>query len=272
MARGKTQQPRPRCPICRKRRGTNKEDAQPDWLRRKLIESSPDFANTRREIVRICEPCNTYFARNYENPAAPLLKPLIDGEAVTLRAGEQALIGKWITKTALMRLLRLGRDPRLGSDSRALDAADKLRFMMERGMPPHATSVRIAKIDQRDSVLSEELPPAPDIRPRLVVSTFGAIGYLHTETLIGDPDVIRQLESERSQIPEEDEWFLRVWPPQITKVECPPPRTMGVAASSYLLLKWQPREATIFWDGPGTETTLGQLIERSQAGGQAEGA
>jgi hypothetical protein len=52
------------------------------------------------KVKCVCGPCNWGWMHELEDEAAPTLTPLIRGEARTLTANDQRLIGRWVAKTA----------------------------------------------------------------------------------------------------------------------------------------------------------------------------
>lgn len=133
------------CPICGTQRPRNDEDVLPIWARTFLLESVPrdgTWEFPARVKIRICVECNTQVAKVYEASTAPLLKPMIAGQTVIgLTPRQQSLIGRWCIKTVL--LLHMKHAMTLGKYHKA--DGDALLLMNRGGLPPDATSVRIAR-------------------------------------------------------------------------------------------------------------------------------
>jgi hypothetical protein len=89
------------------------------------------------QVRRVCQGCNGGWMSQLEAQAKPLLEPMFDGEPMTLRPDEQAVLAAWTVKTLMM--LDLWRpDPeafspahhqQLRSGTPPLDAAVLLAFV-----------------------------------------------------------------------------------------------------------------------------------------------
>ena len=62
-------------------------------------------------LIPMCKSCNSLLGRRYENEAAPILGPMMDGEARLLSPSDQELIGSWVIKTLLVGALIEGTGP-----------------------------------------------------------------------------------------------------------------------------------------------------------------
>lgn len=75
------------------------EDVFPTWarneLRSELAESPLDGQWPPRVVLRACEDCNRSLGREFEDAAAPILKPLARGESKTLDRNEMTVIARW---------------------------------------------------------------------------------------------------------------------------------------------------------------------------------
>lgn len=76
-----------------------KEDVFPTWARKELqsqLADAPlDGQWPPRVILRACKGCNEGLGREFEDPAAPILKPLMQGEINELNRAEMAILGRW---------------------------------------------------------------------------------------------------------------------------------------------------------------------------------
>ena len=107
------------CPVCGQTETMNIEDVLPQWVRRHATSVAPGAAFTGtlasgapfnapvpfKITVRVGQPCNTWMGERFEAPVKPVLLPLLDGVAQRLTWVDQELIGRWVTKTALMNAL-----------------------------------------------------------------------------------------------------------------------------------------------------------------------
>lgn len=120
------------CAFCGRPGPLTKEDAWPRWLNRQLPPSAPGTAvdlslqgnevvqasrrtvtsyNTAR-VTGFCKVCNNGWMSALESQAAPHLLPMIRGQRTSLDPDEQAVVARWVTKTALVFDQRaLGRLP-----------------------------------------------------------------------------------------------------------------------------------------------------------------
>ncbi len=75
------------------------EDVFPTWARNELqkvlAESPIDGQWPPRVVLRACGDCNRGLGREFEDPAAPILKPLARGERLTLDREQMAVIAAW---------------------------------------------------------------------------------------------------------------------------------------------------------------------------------
>jgi hypothetical protein len=170
-----------------------------------------------RVKIRICTGCNSLMGRVYEETTAGILKPMIAGEVVPhLSPHAQAIIGRWCIKTII--LMHMKHAMTLGKHHRG--DADSLLRMNLGGLPPDATSVRVARY-------IPEAPGSPAGRPlrgslegarKLVSTSHSAIGHLAIEVLSGTPPAILDF-IDRTK---EDDRFVRVWPPRFQNVAFAP--------------------------------------------------
>jgi hypothetical protein len=180
--------------------------------------------------MRICKKCNTRMARQFEDRASRILKPLIKGQQAVLTPPEQRLAAAWITKTALLDAYEqtYGFDPERAGLLRSM-----LLYVVEHGEPGIGTRVRIAWVDP-----PQGSSPADDstarkafrlrARPLSNVAQFAihAYGHLGFELTIGHPVELFELER-RTQ---DHEIFTTIWPVSPRSISWPPPERMGIGA------------------------------------------
>jgi hypothetical protein len=167
--------------------------------------------------IRICTECNSLMGRVYEETTSGILKPMISGDLVPdLNPRAQALVGRWCIKTII--LMHMKHAMTLGKHHHE-DAVSLLRMNLG-GLPPDATSVRIARYVPR-------VPGAPDGKPlrgslqgarKLVSTSYSAIGHLAIEVLSGTPNAVLDF-IDRTK---DDNRFVRMWPPRSQNVAFAP--------------------------------------------------
>jgi hypothetical protein len=166
--------------------------------------------------IRICAECNSEMGRVYEKPTAPILRQLICGQSpVELDPRSQTLIGRWSIKTII--LLHMKHAMTLGKQH--MVDAESLLQMNRGGLPPEASSVRIARYVARasDERPGEGLRGSMHGARPLVSCSHAAIGHLAIEVLSGTPIAILDFQ-DRTQ---HDDRFVRVWPPRTQSVFAP---------------------------------------------------
>lgn len=228
----------PLCPICKERRSLTDEDIVPIWVRKlvfvEMFQIAPE--NLPRKVkVRICVACNSRLSAVFESPASPILKPIIGGHTVALTPRQQVLIAGWLVKTDLLYMLY---DGIIGASTNRDYWAHLLREMLETGLPPAGTSVRIGQTDH--SAIEDWPQPLDHLLPEGLPSpsmyALASVGFLAWETIhINRGSVI----GFATDTPDSD-WLVRVWPPHITKrLDWPP---IGVVSQSELhavRLRWE---------------------------------
>jgi hypothetical protein len=101
------------CAFCGERRKASDEHVIPKWMSRLFPDTNwiQTDRSTKREkasakYIRIlsdsqCEECNNTWLSRIETAAQPVLTPLIFGNSVVLTPMDQAVIRRWMFKTAL---------------------------------------------------------------------------------------------------------------------------------------------------------------------------
>jgi len=171
--------------------------------------------------IRICAECNSQMGKVYEESTAPILKPLIAGQSFTgLTPRSQSLIGRWCIKTIM--LLHMKHAMTLGKYHKV--DGDSLLRMNRGGLPPDASSVRIARYMSAtaDGAPGEALRGSLEGAQPLVSCSYGSIGHLAIEVLSGSQMAILDF-TDRTQ---HDERFVRVWPPRMKSVDFAPEESL----------------------------------------------
>lgn len=162
---------------------------------------------------------------------APIIKPMITNQTVLLTPREQMTVSGWLVKLGALMSFR-GEDE---SDSEEKEtSASLLRWMLAHdGRPPLQSSVRIAAIDMQPRHKSVGRPGGPfaafanllpdqDGIPDHIFYAVGVSTYLVYEVVVGEPEVIKEF-CGRTQ---DDDWFIRIFPPSPNIKAWPPPRTL----------------------------------------------
>lgn len=160
---------------------------------------------------------------------------MIEGYSALLSPDQQAVIGGWITKTALLGAFSVSdEDNPNGEIMREI-----LLNMMDHGMPPvTSTSVRIAR---RDPAWRADAQPTNDLSaylpaslPQPLACGVTAFGYLAFEAVVGVEDDIVEFIADT----QDREWFIRAWPPGRSDRTWPPPRVMTQSDLLGLIDAW----------------------------------
>ena len=234
------------CPVCGERPADTKEDLVPNWARKRIRKLGTYSGNNVPSLLMpICSNCNRAFGRLYENDAARVLGPMVDGQARSLTLEDQEVVGRWIVKSSLM--FYLGRAP-AGSPPDRLSLARALcRTMRKTRTVPHQSFVRIGWTDARH-------PDGPQVQPllhevgHLPETAFhgsSSLGYVAWEVAIGAPELLGSF----VMACRDNDALFRVWPPQTAAREWPPAIALTTRDRYRLRLAWQcgtwpPNEAT----------------------------
>lgn len=204
-----------RCPICQRQGKPSNEDIWPQWARRK---ASSEGAHLTRLKMRICEDCNTRSGKLFEDKAASILKPMIDGHRVQLNPGQQVVVAAWFAKTSLMIDLKEQQGKKAVGPPSHIGLFEETRTyllnMLETGLPPATASVGLGVFwPERDNMLGQRYRPTrPGPKPNIRLS--GAIGRLLYRVLIGR--TLRKVLPFENR-PEDNNWLITVWPQHISK-------------------------------------------------------
>lgn len=175
------------------------EDVFPTWARNELqaalAESPTDGQWPARVVLRACPDCNRGLGKEFEEPAAPILKPLARGERLTLDADQMAVIAAWAWLKDIEYIL--GRDhlwtqqegeTTLTNRSRTHWQAQLSELRASR-RPPTGYIVRLATLGPvvEDAHYRRFLPDGwrPD---HAQLSTFNGVGLLVIESVLTTPE------------------------------------------------------------------------------------
>lgn len=231
------------CPVCNKTRVLTDEDVIPNWARTAVIKhfgaDSQDQAPPRVKM-QICMPCNSDLGRLFEHKAAPLMKPMLNGDSVVLHPAAQLIVGDWFVKlAAITALLAGGTSP--GNNQQA---SSTLQTMLSHGHPAALTSVRLGHIDPhadegsdvirplRPDTMSHLLPPA---LPSYAYCSIGMVGHLFYEVLISHG---AQVGKYIDRTPDTD-WLIRIHPVALLPKVWPPERQIARSEGNVLSLIWR---------------------------------
>lgn len=198
----------PICKICHRIGKLTNEDILPIWYRKYYLKRVGPFSpgrSPRRLTIRVCEMCNSTMGRKFENDAAALMLPLIRGDEVTLSVANQVRIAAWITKTGLLGSLASLRPGEWGFTL----AGEMLRSLIDSGLPPTQTAVRIARPAASTEVERSFLPL--EVIPRISFYSMNVTMNLYWEMFVGPTASIMQYVDWCRANPEEA--FVNIWPP-----------------------------------------------------------
>jgi hypothetical protein len=217
----------PECPLCLGRRHPSTvEDYLPQWLRKADLTARPVPAGEQlpeKFKTRICKKCNAHLGKKFENPAAPLLKPVVGSDAtLTWDADDQATIAHWFIKTNLMYAFAcLPKDDREFVRKALLDFMYALNIDGYWSIRVGAMNPVIGKLDS-DAVAPtaenvEHLIPA--VLPATAHAGIEGVGWLQAEVIY-----VRDEASFHKFIADtpDSDWWIRLWPVVAQKIHWPP--------------------------------------------------
>lgn len=240
------------CRICRSTTGPwTREDAIPRWLHKRIRAEyralpparilDANWAQSRRVLLKpVCQPCQRRLNHLFEVPAHQLLKEITEGSALELSPRQQVILAGWIVKTALVLGLAHMQGERVDSVNHRIYEGTRRRIlrMLEDGRPPSDTTARIASVlpDGLQEPSDRPLVPAPwgDRRPFYAMNVMSFPG-LACEVLV--TTVATALGFVRAT--EDDDRFLRVWPPSVATVHWPPRVPLSLLDVAALRTQWQ---------------------------------
>lgn len=187
-------------------------------------------------LLPLCGDCNGTLGKRYENEVAPILGPMTDGEGRALSPSDQEIIGAWIIKTMLLGAL----DPAVPASPGQREQIRRLACeMRDRRTPPHQSFVRLGSFDPSKPIDADghaELHRRGYL-PTTLARAANFMGHLAWEVVIGPP---RELELFVASCRDNDS-LVRIWPPQLTSVQWPPPVKLVYRDVLTLKLAWNER-------------------------------
>jgi hypothetical protein len=199
---------RPTCPICRRLGPLTNEDIFPTWLRKEVLSTLSEGRTQAppRIKVRICETCNKTMGQKFEQTAAPLLKTILAGEALSLTPKVQQVLSAWLTKTALLGCLAGSRAHLWGYHLLGTLIDDLIRT----GLPPVQTVVRIGATNSQYSIFQNLLPEASRM-PKYYFFSSSVTGPLAWDVAVGPRDEILPF---ISWCEDHQQELMVIWPPR----------------------------------------------------------
>lgn len=194
------------------------EDIFPTWARNELkaaLADSPiDGQWPPRVVLRACADCNRGLGREFEDPAAPVLKPLARGETKLLSRSEMATIAAWARLKEIEYVL--GRPVLLTQQGQVSHTDHSLAYWRRqlsalRGTrrPPSGYVVRLALVGSpTDAASYRSFTPHGWRQEHAALSALNGIGLLLIESLrTTSANADRFLEHTRR-----DQRATQVWP------------------------------------------------------------
>lgn len=245
------------CPMCGGGPPFNREDTLPEWIREELALTNPGpFLDSRTGVWNtkprrlptriICEDCNHWMGRVYENPAISggTITSMLRGIRVVMSSDEQAFIASWIHKTLLMITLHRER----ASAATLGRLGPELRRLRQEVTPPLRGFVGIA------SVLSGKknagiVGPHPDDFPDYPMLPTKAGGF--EAYPLSKPDLeygslmlnglgmitvfaLGEQRFDLRNVVEERGFVRRIWPPSRYPVRWPPLASIRIETVGWL--------------------------------------
>lgn len=221
------------CPICEKRPKGTTEDILPQWARERM-KSLGTFPKDQAPsvITRLCAKCNGNLGHHYEDEAAPLIGPMIEGNNCLLNPTSQGIISRWINKTNLLFHFAKAKNPPV---AQLILARDILRHLAVQKTDVDASFIRLGVLPLVDP------PDAPNealhrsgALPPMAFSGVLSLGYLVWEAVIGDGEHVRPF----AEACANNDALVRVSPTQPIDLEWPPPRALSVDDIHNLRAAW----------------------------------
>lgn len=233
------------CPLCGAiGKPQTEEHVIPHWMYKYWGRSDTDLyldsvrLSRKYVVVVVCEDCQRWLNRKFENPARLLLIRLMSRKPTTLTRADQDILGRYLSKQLLLMNLwsHFDTDPYL--------TVQDYRRLRARGLPPLGTQVWLGAVEDADPVREQAVvravpelgPPPAEARPRLVpvgssvhVMSFSALVVTWLcirQDLIKLP--LRPKHSGLLHVAEHAGLLLRVWPPRRRDIDWPPKLSLDV--------------------------------------------
>jgi hypothetical protein len=226
------------CPICLTRRANTKEDILPQWVREIVLKSFGPGKGRQlppRIVMPMCDTCNGTLNGRFEIPARPILAPLFRGEIATLTPSQQSLASGWIIKGELLMFFwRAHEHP---EHPHAETIRRIVVEMMECGLPPNQTTVRLGRVDPRENPrpagTTDGLLPAAV--PQSLMHSVSTTGPVFWEAAVG-------VEVELGAFiaaAEDGHHLVRLWPPSVLPIKWPPAKTLTFGQVEAMRTAWK---------------------------------
>jgi hypothetical protein len=166
--------------------------------------------------MHLGKQCNHALGQHYENDAAPLIGPMIEGDPTTLSPEHQSTISLWAIKNLLIHRLAKPHPEDTGMTEKVRDL---LNLMVKSPSMPESPIVRIGAL---------EIPRVPgfarkDLHPDMSlpkVPLFGVhqLGWVVLEAAIADRSVMEPYVNLSPDNPA----LVRIWPTKQEDIDWPP--------------------------------------------------
>lgn len=208
----------------------------PQWVRKRIRKLGVYVGDQVPSILMpMCKDCNSKFGQRFENETAPILGPMMDGEARLLCTADQEIVGRWIIKTGLLVALT-----QAASGSPEHERTRRFCCMMrDRGTPPHQSFVRLGAFDREapiDAAGHANLHRTGYL-PTVHVRGTNVSGHVVWEAAVGEPS---QLQPFITSCADNDSLAL-IWPPQLATVAWPAAVKLTYRDVLTLKLAWNER-------------------------------
>ena len=223
------------CPVCAERPADTKEDLLPKWGRKRIAKLGT-YANGQLPsvLMPLCLKCNRAYGKLYENDAALIIGPMVDGQSRQLSPTDQEVIGRWVIKSSLLYWLgarRCHRPIGFGWCKRSCEACAAARRRPTSRLFVSATPTRASP----DGDVSHPGLHHDGRIPETMIHGTATLGYFAWEIAVGAPELFGSY----VESCEDNDALIRVWPPQMTTLSWPPPRSLTTRDIYSLRLAWQ---------------------------------
>lgn len=223
------------CPFCTRQANTA-EHLYPQWISRHYrdngspasdftLSMGPSLGGTRRskvlnQKVKVCAVCNNGWMSQLEERARPVLLRLVVPDTAAITVAEQAVLSRWLFKSAVLHEL-LMPDPVSLRDA---------RFLLADGEVPEGWSAHMAAAAPGESTFTHHAGPivsfahedgSPRGRVRLHTMRFGRLA---SQVVLHSLDVVPSFNALLGG----PEFAAQVWPPS-GRVQPWPPGTILLA-------------------------------------------
>lgn len=217
------------CRLCGEVRQLTYEDVYPTWMR-KFVRRNLMAADQRvpdKVTLRACNDCNRELGEKFENPVAPILKPLVAGQRVTLDPDELRTVASWLWLKDIEYVLMRDTVWRHGAPGTPITSSDialwrcRLNDLRRTMAPPLGYVARLGVIggsrDPSNSTSPDPFVPADFVTEYTGITSFNHFGLAAFQTTLADSDMAGDLVAALAQ----DERTYVLWPAQATPITVP---------------------------------------------------